>query len=225
MSKLSVFVLHLYFWLLFFYGLHSVKTRKPLWTSLKGLGNGLVDPWIVLGDFNSYLSPDDKKGGNVIRNHETTDFEDCVSSLELVDMHSVGCFFTWMNTKVCSKLDRVSVNNAWLCYKVNSFVEYLAPGCISYHSCYIVAFDVVDKRHNNSFKFFNMWTLHENFDRIVRNNWNTNKEGALQYMLKQKLGNIKKPLKTLNNKHFSHISSRAKVAREELEVEQLRVLT
>lgn len=99
------------------------------------------DPWMVLGDFNSYLSADDKQGGNLIKNHETEDFVDCVSRLELVDMQSVGCSFAWFIGRVCSKLDRVLINNAWLSYNVTVFTEFLVPGCISDHSCCIISLD------------------------------------------------------------------------------------
>lgn len=65
------------FYATFVYGLHSRTTRKSLWLSLQGLGIAGSDPWMVLGDFNSYLSADDKQGGNLIKNHET-EFVDCV---------------------------------------------------------------------------------------------------------------------------------------------------
>lgn len=79
------------FYATFVYGLHTRSYRKPLWSTLTRLGENMLAPWIVMGDLNSYLSPADKQGGTLIRNHETTDFGECVSSLELLDIHSVGC--------------------------------------------------------------------------------------------------------------------------------------
>lgn len=81
---------------------------------------------VVMGDFNNYLSPADKQGGTPIRNHEIDDFGECVSSLELLDIHSVGCYFTWLKGDVCSKIDRVLANNSWLMSNVKTFVEFLA---------------------------------------------------------------------------------------------------
>lgn len=147
------------FFATFVYGLHSRTDRKPLWDSLIQLGANLMDPWIVMGDFNAYLSPDDKMGGNPVRNHEITDFYDCVSQLELMDLQSVGCYFAWLKGEVRSKLDRVMVNNSWLLSNVNAFVEYLLPGCISDHASYIISLDNYVVQHNKNFKFFNMWGL------------------------------------------------------------------
>lgn len=50
-------------------------------------------------------------------------------------------------------------------------------------------------------------------------------DGTKQFALKQKLNSLKRPLKQLNSKHFSHISIRAKTAIEELEMEQQILLS
>lgn len=48
------------------------NTREELWTTLKALADGEVgkENWAVLGDFNSILKPEEKKGGiayNVVK--------------------------------------------------------------------------------------------------------------------------------------------------------------
>lgn len=136
-------------------------------------------------------------------------------------------FFTWLKGDVCSKLDRVLVNNSWLLSNVNAFAEFLAPGCISDHSCYIVSLDryVNNSGKNKSFKFYNMWTLHHDFQNIVRNAWAPFVDGTRQFILKQKLTALKKQLQRLNCKHFSHISNRDKIANDELVQEQKIILT
>lgn len=158
------------FYATFVYGLHTRTDRKPLWSTITRHGQNMSDPWIVMGDFNNYLSPSDKQGGIPIRNHEITDFEECVSNLELIDLR-LGCYFTWLKGDVCSKLDRVLVNNSWLMSNVEAFAEFLAPGCISDHSCYIVSLDryANNAGQTNRFKFFNMWALHGDFLNIVSN--------------------------------------------------------
>lgn len=62
------------------------------------------------------------------KNHEISDFNECVSHIQLNDLASVGCYFTWIKGVVCSKLDRVLVNNAWLMSNVNAYANFLAPG-------------------------------------------------------------------------------------------------
>lgn len=72
-------------------------------------------------------------------------------------MRSIGCFFTW------SKLDRAMVNEAWTHGGSNSFANFLPSGCLSDHSpCIVSLFGKVDKK-KIPFRFFNMWTNHEDF--------------------------------------------------------------
>ncbi|KZV38718.1 hypothetical protein F511_33874 [Dorcoceras hygrometricum] len=89
---------------------------------------------MVIGDFNSILSQDDKCGGTLVTNREIRDFVDCITCLELVDTQHVGCFYTWTNNVVCTKLDRVLINSTWLNSAFDAFTEFLAPSCISDHS-------------------------------------------------------------------------------------------
>lgn len=209
----------------FVYGLHNRSYRKQLWSALNQLGANISEPWTVMSDFNSYISPDDKIGGNIIKNHEITDFRECVDQLQLMDLASVGCYYTWIKGEVCSKLDRVLVNNAWLTSNVNDFAEFLPPGCILDHSCYILSLNKTIASTKKSFRFLNMWALHKDFLRLVSNNWNSHINGTRQYVIKQKLSSLKRPLQSLNDRNFSHISTRAKLASEELEKEHQSILT
>jgi len=76
----------------------------------------------------------------------------------------MGCYFTWTNNTVWTKLDRVLVNSSW--WDGGGFsgmAHFLPPGCLSDHSAAIVSiFDhVVGKK--KPFRFFNIWAEHENF--------------------------------------------------------------
>lgn len=48
----------------FLYGLHTNANSKYLGNSIKCLGRVIVEPWIVLGDFTSYLI---NKGGCLLK--------------------------------------------------------------------------------------------------------------------------------------------------------------
>lgn len=65
-----------------------------------------------------------------------------------------------------------------------------------------------------------MWALHDKFLEIVSSAWNPFIEGTRQFVLKQRLSNLKKPLQQLNGKHYSHISNRVKTTCEALAMEQ-----
>lgn len=200
----------------FIYGLNKIVERRPLWDNLKHVGSTISEPWVLLGDFNNVLSQEDKKGGLEVKNYETRDFVDCVGHLDLTDMRSLGCFYTWMSPTVCNKLDRVMVNPEWINSAYHGVTEYLAPGCVSDHTLSVVSLLEPRFFKKKPFKFFNMWAISERFGGIVADKWNYLGEGTAQFRLKQTLNNLKGPLTKLNQNQFSHISFRAEKAKSEL---------
>lgn len=54
-------------------------------------------PWLLQGDFNAILSNADRVGG-ILVNHEVADeFQECLLSLDLLEMQCNGPKFTWTN--------------------------------------------------------------------------------------------------------------------------------
>jgi len=96
---------------MFAYGYNTISARRALWKDLKRWCPS--SPWIVLGDFNSILSQDDKHNGEHVSNYEVSDFRECCADLGLADLNATGCHFTWSNGSVWSKIDRVMVNPLW----------------------------------------------------------------------------------------------------------------
>ncbi|KAK6162199.1 hypothetical protein DH2020_002040 [Rehmannia glutinosa] len=111
----------------------------------------------------------------------------------------------------------------WFDQGLDGIANFLPSGCLSDHSpCIVSLLDVVANT-NRPFRFFNMWASHTDFNDLVATNWNLYVRGTKQFMLCKKLKHLKRPLKELNNKHFSHISSRAAKAKEDLERAQLQL--
>ncbi|XP_026410471.1 uncharacterized protein LOC113305668 [Papaver somniferum] len=102
-------------------GVHAISyaiNRRELWKNLCDIS--LLDkPWLILGDFNTVLSMDEKKGG---RNHvssDVKDFQDCVDYYGLLQAPKSGLDFSWCNGRVGKKrilcnLDRALYNLKWL---------------------------------------------------------------------------------------------------------------
>lgn len=155
----------------FIYDLNIIVQRRSLWIDLKAFGDCCDQPWILLGDFNNVLSQEKKKGGLNVKNYEIIDFVDCVAHLDLLELRFVGCFYTWMSPKVCSKLDRVLVNPSWVSSNYHASSEFITPRCISDHSLSIVSFLENRTKKDLPFKFFNMWALYEDFLEVVESNW------------------------------------------------------
>ncbi|GFY92846.1 hypothetical protein Acr_08g0012420 [Actinidia rufa] len=202
------------FYISFVYAFNSIAGRRPLWDSLRRYNS--QTPWMLLGDFNNVLSPEERINGSPVSMHEIRDFKACCYDLGLSDLRSSGAFHTWTNNSVWCKLDRAMVNNAWFQKGLTAQAIFDFPGKFSDHSPCIVTLFGENDRGASPFKFFNMWVNHESFQDLVRNSWEMQDEGTAMFRICKKLKALKGPLKTLNKVHFSHISARAEAAEEEL---------
>jgi hypothetical protein len=98
----------------------NLPTKKVAWTLNKLLASYYLQsffnsygPWIVLGDFNSILSQEDKHNGDPVSSYEVSDFRACYSDLGLSDLNYTGCHYTWSNGTIWTKIDRVLANPLW----------------------------------------------------------------------------------------------------------------
>lgn len=205
----------------FIYAANSLISRREVWQNLCDYGDQLNDPWLILGDFNNVLKPDERCNGSLVRPYETRNFEDCCSALGLLDLQSVGQLFTWSNNTVLCKLDRVMVNQAWLATGRFGVANFLPATCISDHSPALVSLLNQSPRDRPSFRFFNMWTLHSDFISIVASSWLSEIRGTAQFVLCKKLNLLKSSLKLLNKHHFSHILARVLEVNSALEAAEV----
>ncbi|KAJ6291204.1 hypothetical protein OIU76_023294 [Salix suchowensis] len=205
------------FHITFVYGLHTIVARRALWDSLRDWC--LPSPWMVLGDFNSLLSQDDKLNGTAVSMYETADFNKCCLDLGFYDLSYTGCHFSWSNGSVWSKLDRVLVNPHWSSLHSTAHVHFGNQGAFSDHSPVLVRLDPLVPGQR-SFKFFNMWASHSDFLHTVSEGWQNVVMGSPMFSLCKKLKGLKRPLKQLNSLHFSHISERVSRAESDLDVLQ-----
>lgn len=95
-------------------------------------------PWLLVGDFNSILSLEDKHDGAAVSTCETTDFRSCCSDHGLANLNYTGYQFTWSNGSVWSKLDRVLANSSWSSSHSQVHVHFGNPGAFSDHSPAII---------------------------------------------------------------------------------------
>lgn len=100
-------------WGSFVYGFYLVVDRRRLWNKLKEVRVPDTQPWFIAGDFNAYLSPEDKVGGIIPSRYEIADYEECCNTLGIKDSPSCGLKYTWGKGDVKSKLDRVLINEGW----------------------------------------------------------------------------------------------------------------
>ncbi|XP_042453140.1 uncharacterized protein LOC122037762 [Zingiber officinale] len=203
------------------YGLLSISKRRRLWEGLDVIGESMNTPWILLGDFNSPISVEDKEGGMPVTAYQISDFQDCVLHNGLEDLPQVGCKYTWSNMEVSCKLDRSMVNKMWMEQDMRGLANYLPPGYISDHTPCVVNIMVAIEQPKKPFKFFNMWTTHEDYNKVMEEQWVSiglgTLQGKAQFRFKVKLQRLKATFRQFNRLHFQHIKERSLRAQEELQ--------
>ncbi|MCH96512.1 endonuclease/exonuclease/phosphatase family protein [Trifolium medium] len=99
----------------------DLPDKRRLWESLimakGGLGGGA---WCVVGDWNSVLHREERRGVNEIPfssySAEIAEFQAFVDSMELEDLPVLGRKFTWFhpNGRTMSRIDRAFISDEWI---------------------------------------------------------------------------------------------------------------
>lgn len=72
-----------------------------------------VTSWMVVGDFNQLLQPQDKQGGVSPNMSQILHFRDCIQCLQLTDLGYKGTHITWKRGDTFERLDRAFYTYAW----------------------------------------------------------------------------------------------------------------
>jgi hypothetical protein len=88
------------------------------------------------------------------------EFDVCLNNLEVRDLNSSGCFFTWNNKSegagfVARKLDRVLVNEEWQCNFGKTLVDFTSCG-VSDHSPAVISVGTLVSFGPKPFKFYKL---------------------------------------------------------------------
>ncbi|KAL0386122.1 UNVERIFIED_CONTAM: hypothetical protein Sradi_3006500 [Sesamum radiatum] len=137
-----------------------------MWEKHLKLGEPLSMLWLILGDFNSVKSPEEKQLCVAPTWYKLNDFVDCCLTLGLHDAPTTN-YYTWYSNNegnpIWFKLDRVLLNNEWLEAGLHCGAHLSPPGCLSDHSPSIISLFDPPTPKPKPFHFFNMWVDHPNF--------------------------------------------------------------
>ncbi|XP_074298086.1 uncharacterized protein LOC141628900 [Silene latifolia] len=212
-AKVRDIINNYHFYVTFVYGFNKIEERVLLWNDLMRVA--VMEPWIVLGDFNNVLYMDEKIGLPV-RECETIPFQNTIDNCGLQDMKSTGSFLTWNNkqpsdTRVFSRIDRTLVNDEWINKWPDYFAYYAPEGDYDHCPCFIQCKDMNVKKIR-PFKFFNMWTEVPEFKFVVEEGWRFHVQRTKMYQLVRRLKLLKFQLKKLNKDLFSDIEKNSDIA-------------
>ncbi|KAF9622947.1 hypothetical protein IFM89_035378 [Coptis chinensis] len=168
--------------------------RRQLWQDLSHICS-LQIPTLIIGDFNSYLSTTEKKGGRWPSSTAMGDFREWMDNNFMLEAPCSGLFYTWSNKRrgskrIMGRLDRAFYNKEWQDSFPNWGLKAVARLC-SDHAPLIGWHESIPKPRNAPFKFFNMWLSHSDFMAVVKNSCEEYIEGHELFILAQKLKRLK----------------------------------
>ncbi|KAJ0262185.1 hypothetical protein HA466_0051620 [Hirschfeldia incana] len=215
------------------YASNDEDDRKDLWISLRDtcaafdLSN---KPWMVGGDFNEILHPDETSNPGIITTTRAMRmFGECLGDLGLFDLPFTGPKYTWTNKRpaepIGKKLDRCLVNGAWILQFPSSYCEFSAPEFSDHSPCHIHLLSPPPSFGSRPFRFFNLLTKNSQFLDVVKGSWLM--AGSRAFTLRDfcfKLKSMKRPMKTLHRDNYSDIEKRVQAAEASLNSAQLIAL-
>ncbi|XP_019253917.1 PREDICTED: uncharacterized protein LOC109232612 [Nicotiana attenuata] len=163
-----------------------MEQRRVLWDNLQQLSLSIAVPWMIAGDFNAVLCPNDRLSSN-----------------------PPGA------DRVSSRLDRVVGNYKWMTSWGHVETNYGLPQ-ISYHAPMLLTLTSYTSKGRVTFRFFNIWAAHEDFPQIVANMWNSQSTQGTLKSVWTRLKDLKRALKALNSNEFRGITQKIEKSRLEL---------
>lgn len=202
------------------YASNSVEERKLLWSELEAISSTQAvrgKPWIVLGDFNQVLQPQEhSKAATLNIDTRTREFRNCLLNAELFDLNFRGSTYTWWNKRksapVAKKIDRVLVNDLWLDLFPDSVAEF-GPPDFSDHAPATVVLNPQSQRAHGPFKFFNYLLKNKDFVTDLAYHWySSNVTGSAMLRVSKKLKLLKFFICNFSKDNYSNLEKRVREA-------------
>ncbi|KAK8659588.1 hypothetical protein V6N13_029787 [Hibiscus sabdariffa] len=167
--------------------------RKILWPHLRSLAAHIRTPWVLFGDFNVTVTTSERIGCAATTKSSKA-FQDLIFDHGLRDMGYQGpnlvkrqCFSYW--DEAFSKAN----------------VEHLLR-LRSDHRPILLKVDATrQKSHTRNFRYFTRWKSHDDFQRLVADNWPSNKSMTETLVL------FTKAADTWNKMVFDYIDTKKKI--------------
>ncbi|XP_061352758.1 uncharacterized protein LOC133297608 [Gastrolobium bilobum] len=171
-SKISWLNYHKQEFFTFVYASPRRQERHALWDALENIQPQNNNEWCIMGDFNTYIHSEEKRGSSVHNWRSMQDFQDCLMSCHLSDLGHQGPSFSWRRGNLLERLDRACVNQSWNMSFPNRVISHL-PFYNSDHRP-ILLWDGQPNFSNGGarpFRFLAAWLTHNSFSDLVKRCW------------------------------------------------------
>jgi len=183
--------------------------KKQCFEEVANLARHIVQPWLVVGDFNEILSPSEKVGGVEVDLRRCIRFGRWVQDCGLIDLGSYGHKFTWRGAqrqgfgRVYERLDIGFGNQQWRLKFQKARVKVLPRIRSDHHPILVELVDHCHRHHNTRlFCFEAAWVSHHLFADFIKRNWEDRK------YLKANLDSLTTQLRDWNKSVFGNIFQR-----------------
>ncbi|XP_043717860.1 uncharacterized protein LOC122665789 [Telopea speciosissima] len=137
--------------------------RTTQFDTLAQFTDFVQNPWLLVGDWNSYLSLEDKQGRRPVSQSQTRELGQLVNTTCLSEIPLIGFPYTWNNrqigpNRIEAKLDRFFSNTDWFSLYPRAVVrsEFLAS---SDHRAIILYTDDFKPSNKRPLRFEALWDL------------------------------------------------------------------
>ncbi|XP_071700507.1 uncharacterized protein [Rutidosis leptorrhynchoides] len=184
----------------FIYASNNDTRRKKLWEELLTFRNIVNDsPWLVIGDFNVSLNPEDRCSCPSVVTSPMCAFRECVNDIEIEDINQSGLFYIW-NQKphatgpdvgVLKNIDRAMGNPGLVTHFPRVFAEFQPYG-VSDHTPIVISFPNMAKKKIKPYRFNNHLAEKPNFLPLIKDVWCEHVPGYTMFIVVTKLKKVKK---------------------------------
>ena len=113
--------------------MNQEQLKGALWTDLQALAQSINEAWCLLGDFNTILYKEDRKGGTDVQDHEVHYLSNRLGLRDLQEIKCIWAYYSWTNKRVWSRIDRVFTNVLW-CETMDYTQTHYLPSSLSDHT-------------------------------------------------------------------------------------------
>lgn len=194
--------------------------RLVFWEFLKSIAKENGYPWLCIGDWNDFSSPNEKKGGNPCSRGRLEHFHNLMTDCEFMDLEFKGQAYTWSNNQggednIRIRLDRAMATVSWRnLFPLAQVYHELKVG--SDHCPLVVKCKVPLKKVPSRFKFESKWSTHEGCQEVISRAWEVRQRGSDMFGIVQKLKKCKGALTEWSKRTMGKDKLRLKVLQEQL---------
>ncbi|XP_019265436.1 PREDICTED: uncharacterized protein LOC109242998 [Nicotiana attenuata] len=169
------------------YGLHTIADRRALWDQLRDINAVTNGPWLIMGDFNSVLSVEDRINGVPVHQNEVVDFKQCISDIGVGLINKKGMQFSWSNKRgaedgIYGHIDWAFGNAEWFWLYAGIEAIYLVPGC-SDHIPILLNTEVHRMKVKKPYRLLTVMLQQEEYKAAVENVWRQDLQGYTMYAI------------------------------------------